>query len=265
MFSGLHFAWLAICVAVIGGLLSASIFLKWKFKTAVYVAAGLAIASELVKVFTRIDEVAVNGGVEHFVQVSALPLHLCSMLIFLVFAMTFIKNKGIIEGLKSFYVPVALLGGVCSILIPIDGVSFANVKVWQGFIYHSGIIWFSLYLLITRQVDLGLKAYIRNLVITGSLIVVALWLNSALQIYAIQGLYDVNFFFLVHPPLENLPILNLNHGYGFYLFTVVACGFVLLTALHTGPIIKEICEWRKRKINKDNSGDNLTKDEESGT
>lgn len=248
MFSGLHFAWLAICVAIIGGLLSASLLLKWKFKTAAFVASGLALLSELVKVFTRISVVNIKGGdVGGFVQVSALPLHLCSLLIFVVFTMAFIKNEKTLEILKSFFVPVALLGGICSILIPIDGVSFASVKVWQGFIYHSGIIWFSLYLLITKQVDLKLKAYLRNIVIIGALIVLALWVNGALQIYSTQGIFDVNFFFLVHPPLDNLPILNLNHGYGFYLFTVIGCGLLLLTSVHIGPVIKQISAYKKSK------------------
>ena len=141
MFSGLHFIWLAICAAIIGVLLIMSLIMKWKYKTAAYTATALASASELVKVFTRIREATVKGGgMGGFIQVSALPLHLCSMLIFVVFAMTFSKKETTVESLKSFFVPVALLGGVCSILIPIDGVSFSNVKVWQGFVYHSGII-----------------------------------------------------------------------------------------------------------------------------
>lgn len=247
MFSGLHFIWLAICAAIIGVLLIMSLIMKWKYKTAAYTATALASASELVKVFTRIREATVKGGgMGGFIQVSALPLHLCSMLIFVVFAMTFSKKETTVESLKSFFVPVALLGGVCSILIPIDGVSFSNVKVWQGFVYHSGIIWFSLYLIITKQVDLKLKAYLRNLLILASLVVLMIWLNGALQIYSTQGIFDVNFFFLVHPPLENLPILNMNNGYFAYLFTVIGCGWLLITCVHIGPIIKQIIQIRKK-------------------
>lgn len=255
MFSGLHFAWIAICVAIIGGLLTASLLMKWKFKTASYVAVGLAVASELVKIFTRIIEVTIiGGGVGGFVQVSALPLHLCSLLIFVIFAMSFSKKEKTVEILKSFFVPVALMGGICSVLIPVDGVSFSNVKVWQGFIYHSGIIWFSLYLIITKQVDLKFKAYVRNVIISLSLIVIMLWVNGALQIYSREGYDDINFFFLVHPPLDDLPILNLNHGYMCYLFTLIGGGLALLTLVHIFPIIKQISDYKKSKKNNASNG-----------
>lgn len=250
MFSGLHFCWLAICAAITGGLLIWSLLQKWRYRTALYVELGICAVSELVKVFSRIKvyyNPAYTGGGAGFIEVSALPLHLCSLLIFVIFILSLTKSQKVKSPLLSFFVPVALCGGLCAIFIPNDGVSFSDVKVWQGFIYHSGLVWFSLYLLCTRQVDLKLKAYVTNLTILFTLTVIMIWLNGALQIYYLQGYCDVNFFFLVHPPLDGLPILNLNHGYAAYLASVIALGFAALTAVHIGPVIKQISVCVKAK------------------
>lgn len=250
MFTGLHFAWIAICLVIIGGLLTWSLLQKWKYKTALWVAVGYSVLSELVKVFSRIQErpdLKLGGGV---IDVSALPLHLCSILIFIVFALALTKNEKVKSTLLSFYVPVALCGGILAILIPDSGVAFTKIKVWQGFLYHAGIVWFSLYLIITKQVDLRLKAYIRNVIILFALVIIMLWVNGALQVYSRTGMYDINFFFLVHPPMDGLPILNLKHGYGAYLATIIAIGAFAITAVHIGPIIKEAIEKRKKKEEK---------------
>ena len=256
MFSGLHFVWLAICLVIIGGLLLWSLLQKWKYKTALYVAAGYSLVSELLKVFSRIKEYSDlkwAGGSGGFIDVSALPLHLCSILIFIVFILLFTKNEKLKSALLSFYVPVGLVGGLCAILIPNDGVSFASIKVWQGFIYHSCTIWFSLYLIITKQVDLKLKAYVRNVIILLALVVIMIWVNGALQIYSREGYNDINYFFLVHPPLDGLPVLNLKHGYAAYLATIIAIGFMAVTAVHIGPVIKQLkIIIRTRKNNKCN-------------
>lgn len=243
MFTGLHFAWLGICAVIIGGLLLWALLGKWKYKTALYVAAGYSLASELLKVFSRIKEydgLKWKGGVGGFIDVSALPLHLCSILIFIVFVLLLTKNEKLKSALLSFYVPVGLAGGLCAILIPNDGVSFASVKVWQGFMYHSCTVWFSLYLIITKQADLKLKAYIRNIVILLALVIIMIWVNGALQIYSREGYNDINYFFLVHPPLDGLPVLNLKHGYAAYLATIMAIGFFAVTAVHIGPVIKQL-------------------------
>ena len=248
MFSGLHFAWIAICIAIAGGLLLWSLLQKWKYKTALYVAVGFCIVSELVKVFSRIreyDNLKWKGGAGGFIDVTALPLHLCSILIFVIIASALIKNEKAKSVLLSFFVPIGLMGGLAAILIPNDGVSFANIKVWQGFVYHSGIVWFALYLIITKQVDLRLKAYIRNVLILLALVIIMIWVNGALQIYSREGYNDINYFFLVHPPIDGLPILNLNHGYMAYLATIIGLGFLLVTAVHIGPVIKQLKEHFK--------------------
>lgn len=137
------------------------------------------------------------------------------------------------ERLKSFLVPISLAGGTLAILMATSGVDFAAPYAYQCFVYHAGIIWYAIYLIATKQVSLGKEAYKSNLVILSSLVFVMLWVNSALSVY------ETNFFFLVEPPVDNLPILNLNNGWYAYFATIVILGLVLLTAIHLPALIKE--------------------------
>ena len=236
MFSTNHFLWLGLCAVLIGGLLFAAKKFNFSFKTATYIVAGISLASELCKIFTHIDNIYdsndnLDGGV---LGAQFLPLHLCSILIFLFFYLTVAKNEKLIETIKSLIVPVAILGGIMALLIPTSGVNFAKPYAYQCFIYHAGIVWYALYLLMTKQVKLGLKSYKNNMIILFSALFVMLWVNSALQEY------DTNFFYVVRPPMDNLPLLNLNNGWLVYFITLVAVAFVLFTAFHVPFIVKDI-------------------------
>jgi hypothetical protein len=60
---------------------------------------------------------------------------------------------------------------------------------------------------------------------------------------------------LVRPPIKNLPILNLNHGWYVYFVSLVACGFLGVTLVHLPSLIVEL----KNKIKKSKSkNDNST-------
>ena len=242
MFSLEHFIWLGICVVFITGLMILATKLKFNFRQALITVLIISFASETCKIFTHIEEFTDNygnrGGV---LGANYLPLHLCSILIFLFIYLYISKNEEKREIVKSFVTPVAILGGLMAILIPTSGVDFLKPFAYQCFVYHAGIMWFSIYLISTKQVSLGLKAYKRNLVIMGALVIIMLWVNSALHVY------DTNFFFLVKPPMKNLPILNLNNGWLVYFITLVVIGVVLITLLHLPFIIME----KKAKAKKD--------------
>ena len=94
------------------------------------------------------------------------------------------------------------------------------------------IIWYSLYLIITGQVKLGLRSYLKNMGILFCLVFVMLWVNSILSTY------DTNFLYLVRPPMDNLPILNLNNGWHVYFLTLVSVALILFTLFHLPFIIK---------------------------
>ena len=231
MFTTKHFIWLGICVLMIGGLLWLSVGGRWSRRKASRVMAAMAAVSELSKIFTHIQPpVAGGGGV---VEPNALPLHLCSMLIFLVFFCAFSRNDRRVGMVASFCTPVAIWGGVLANMMATSGVDFTDPNSYQCFLFHAALIWWALHMICMGQVDLGRRAYVRNLAALSGLAVVMLWVNSALSVY------DTNFFFVVRPPVEGLPLLNLDHGWHVYFLTVVGIGLVALTSVHLPTMLRE--------------------------
>lgn len=236
MFSLNHFIWLGLCAAFIGGLLFVALKFKFSFKTATLITACVSVASELCKIFTHIEEVTdddgnITGG---FLEPGALPFHLCSILIFVTLYLTFGKDGKKLEVAKSFFVPVALLGGIMALLIPTSGVDFAKPYAYQCFVYHAIIVWLALYLITTRQVSLNLRSYRTNMLILFGLAFAMMWINSILSTY------ETNFLYLRKPPLDGLPILNLDNGWFVYFISLVAVAFTLFTLFHLPFIISEI-------------------------
>ena len=231
MFSVNHFIWIAICIVLVVALSVVSVKFKFSFKTATIIICCVIGASEISKIMYSMQPASGGGMV---ISAGALPFHLCSTLIFAFAYLMFGKNENTKEIVKSFVVPAGMLGGVLAILIPSSGTGFAAIQTYQCFIYHAAILWYGIYLIATKQVDLGLKAYLRNLIILAVLAVLMIWINGALQIY------ETNFFFLVKPPVDGLPIINLNNGWYAYFFILVTIAVVLVGAIHLPTIIKEI-------------------------
>ncbi len=65
-----------------------------------------------------------------------------------------------------------------------------------------------------------------------------LYVNGALSAY------DTNFFYLTRPPMENLPVLNLDKGWYVYLLRLVSLGVVLISLFHLPFILAS--ERRKK-------------------
>ena len=90
MFTTNHFIWMGICAVMIGLLLLISLKFKFSRRQASLVMALIAAGSEICKIFTHIEDAPGGGGV---LEPGALPLHLCSILIFLVFFCAFPDRK----------------------------------------------------------------------------------------------------------------------------------------------------------------------------
>lgn len=230
MFSTNHFIWMGICAVMIAVLLFVSLKWKFTFKTAARVMAVIAGASELCKIFTHMEAAADGGSV---LDPGSLPLHLCSILIFLIFYCALSRQEARARRVAAFCVPIGIWGGLLAIVMATSGVNFAKPYAYQCFIYHAGILWWALYLLCSEQVDIGLKTYLRNLTVLGCMLFGMIWINSALSVY------DTNFWYVVRPPVDGLPLLNLDNGWFCYFATLVAAGLMALTVTHLPAILSE--------------------------
>ena len=242
MFTTEHFIWMGICIAFVAVLTFISVKFKFSFRTSAVIIALIALASEVSKIISHMEPVngadASDGMV---IEATALPLHLCSLLIFAFFYLPFCKKEGVKKYLISITVPVGLVGSLLAILMATSGTDFLSPNAYQCFVYHAAMIWFVMYLMITRQAELGVSAWLKNLLTLFSLSMLMIWVNGALQVY------DTNFLYVVRPPVDGLPLLNLNNGWYAYFGTVLLCGFVGVTAVHLPYIIMDIKNAKSKK------------------
>ena len=129
--------------------------------------------------------------------------------------------------------PTMAIGALMAILIPTEGVDPSVPRVWQYMIIHANMVFYGFYLMLVEKIDLGFKTYKRNLISFSGLGMLGLSMNSILESY------NVNFLYLRKPPMDNLPILNLNNGYFVYIITLIIVAILLLTVVHLPFMIKK--------------------------
>ncbi len=235
MFTTEHFIWLGICAALIAVLTFVSLKFKFSFRTSAFIMAAVSVCSEVSKILSHMEYVNEEDISEGMViEATALPLHLCSMLIFVFFYLPFCKNDKHKRFLTSLTVPVGLIGSLLALVMATSGTDFTSPEAYQCFLYHAVMVWFAIYLVASKNADLGWRAWITNLVTLGCTAVAMIWVNGALQVY------DTNFLYVVRPPADNLPLLNLDNGWYVYFGTLLVCGFVGITAVHLPFMIKDM-------------------------
>lgn len=229
MFTLKHFIWLGICLIFIVGMLILAKKLKFSLKTASLIMSIICILSEVSKIMSDMQD-NVAGGMS--LDPRSLPFHLCSLMIFVVFYIFLAPYSNFKQTLINFLAAIGTIGSFMALIIPTNGVEFNEIGPYQCFVYHAGLIWFSIYLIVSKNAKLDLKAYITNISILSFLAFMMIYVNGALS------QYGTNFFYVVRPPMDNLPILNLNHGWYVYFITLLILGITLMTLFHLPFIIK---------------------------
>ena len=224
MFTLSHFVWLGAISATIAALL----ILVKKFKPS-YSAVGKAVMITLI--ILKIFHMALSMKESEFggfvLDQTQLSFHLCSIMIYTIIFTNFIKNKKVVDTLKSFMVPCLFIGAAMALLIPTEGVDPSVPRVWQYMLIHGMLVFYGIYLSVVEKVDLSFKAYFNNLKLLLCVTLIGFLMNSVLE------QYQTNFLFLRLPPMENLPLLNLNNGWYVYFITlaIIACVLMLLVQL----------------------------------
>ena len=236
MFTTEHFIWIGLCIIFVTALSVIAKKSNFSLKFAGYIMCGICAVSEISKIMNdMVASGSEKGGM--VLDPTSLPFHLCSMMIFAVIFITFGKDGKAKQTVIDFLAVMGTLGSICAILIPTNGTDFTKILAYQCFVYHAGLLWFSLYLIICGHAKLGLKALGRNMIVLLSIVWALIYVNSALS------QYNTNFMYLVRPPMENLPFLTLDYGWYVYFLHIVSLGAVVITLFHVPFIIME----RKKK------------------
>ena len=234
MFTLKHFIWLGICLIFIVGMVILAKKFKFSLKTSSLIMSIICIVSEVSKMMSDMQD-NVAGGMS--LDPRSLPFHLCSLMIFVVFYIFLAPDSKFKQTLINFLAAIGTIGSFMALIIPTNGVEFNEIGPYQCFVYHAGLMWFSIYLIISKNAKLDLKAYVTNISILSFLAFMMIYVNGALSAYG------TNFFYVVRPPMDNLPILNLNHGWYVYFVILLLVGITLMTLFHLPFIIKN----RKKK------------------
>ncbi len=234
MFSLAHFIWLGCIALAIATALVAVKKLKPSNETVQRVVCVVLVLTKLFHLSLSMKESEMGGMV---LEQNQLSFQLCSIMIYLTVLITVVKNEKFVKTIKSFMVPCMLIGAAMALLIPTAGVDPTAPRVWEYMLAHCTLVFYGAYLMAVERVDLSLRSYLTNLKLLALLVVVAFMMNSILEAY------DTNFMFLREPPMEGLPILNLDHGWHIYFVTLalIACTLVLLVHL---PFV--ISDFRKK-------------------
>ncbi len=230
MFTKEHFIWIGLCILFVSLLSYISKKKNFSLKTAGYIMSAISILSETSKIMGDMIESEKDGCV---LAPTSLPFHLCSLMLFGVLFITFGKDGKAKQIVIDFIAVAGILGSVCAILIPTVGTDFLNIQSYQCFVYHGGLLWFGIYLILSGNSKPCLKTLGRNMIILLLLIWALIYVNSVLSVY------NVNFMYLVRPPMENLPYLNLNHGWYIYFLRLVGLGIAIISLFHLPFIIAE--------------------------
>ena len=229
MFTLKHFIWLGICLIFIVGMIILAKKFKFSLKTSSLIMSIICIVSEVSKMMSDMQD-NVAGGMS--LDPRSLPFHLCSLMIFVVFYIFLAPDSKFKQTLINFLAAIGTIGSFMALIIPTNGVEFNEIGPYQCFVYHAGLMGFSIYLIISKNAKLDLKAYVTNISILSFLAFMMIYVNGALSAYG------TNFFYVVRPPMDNLPILNLNHGWYVYFVTLLLVGITLMTLFHLPFIIK---------------------------
>jgi hypothetical protein len=235
MFTTSHFIWLsAIAVLITLGLIAAKRF-KLSNRAVGKAVMILLIVLKLFHMALSMKESEFGGYVLHQTQLS---FHLCSIMIYTTVFVNIFAEKKIAKPLKSFMVPCLFIGAAMALLIPTEGTDPTVARVWQYMLIHGVLVFYGIYLATVEKVDLSFKAYLNNLKLLACVTLLGFLANSVLE------QYETNFLFLRVPPMENLPILNLNNGWYAYILTYII-GVSVILGLIQLPIVLYFNKKRK--------------------
>lgn len=230
-FGGLHLLWLALFVAAI--LLNAWLYHKLG-------ARGRDRWKKIVAILIVLDEIfkmtmlTIGGRY----SLGYLPLHLCSINIFLIAIHAWKPNKTI----GTFLYTVCIPGAIAALLFPTwTELPFMNFMHWHSFTVHILLAMYPLVLAINGELEIRIQNIPKCML---------LLVGMAIPIYFINLALDTNFMFLMSVdegnPLYLFEQLWGNHLFGYPVIIagvlIVMYGPVLLyrkiKALKKQPVLK---------------------------
>jgi len=110
-----------------------------------------------------------------------------------------------------------------------------EVATYRYFIYHAMLVFLGFYIYKSKPIEYSLKSFGYAAAGISTLAIIMIWVNAFFGWDPV-----VNFFFLVRPPVENLPFLNLDNGWGIYALQIMGLGFLLFSLCYIKEYIRDL-------------------------
>ena len=249
-----HLILIGICILLIIGLSLVIAKTDIKFSTLVNIMLIIWVISESTKLVSNMHYLLSDGTIVKILEYNKtegvsilsayyprtdLPFHLCSIQPLLILIVKFTKNNKLKDLLLKFIFPTATLGAVIAIFVGTVGGDFSNPHTYEYFFFHALLTIFAISIVIKKQITITFKSHLQTLLMISLMFVISIWLNSILSDTGSSSVDAyTNFLYSMRPPLEGLPLLNLNNGWFTYFFTIVGIGFTTITILQLPFIIK---------------------------
>lgn len=164
-----------------------------------------------------------------------LPLHLCSVFVFLSAYMLLSKNYRVYE----FAYFLGIGGAIQPILTPDLGIyAFPHFRYYQVFLSHGGIVTAALYMTL-------IEGYRPTWSSLGKTI---LYMNIYMVIVgAINALIGSNYLFIAHKP-ETASLIDVLGPWPWYILVLEGIGLVLFTLLYVPYAISDFIRSKRRVI-----------------
>jgi len=219
-----------------------AIFLTRKFgfsQKVVWVCMLLALLSEIEKIFFFIADTG-NG---FRLPAEFLPFNLCSLQIFFITALALSHNPRKMTILISFMYPALVGGGIMGSVVPsfvFDYHGLLDFATYRFFIYHAMLIFLGLYLYMSKPIEFSIKSFGYGFLILGMIFIFAVWINGFFGWNP-----ETNFCYFVRPPAEGLPLINMNNGWGVYVFTFAMICFAIYFFCYLTEIFRDLSKLFK--------------------
>ena len=258
LFGTKHLILIAISVILIVGLYFLS--RKLRLKTISKILFGVGIVSEAVKIFYYIIQNEQKyGGV---LPKTDLPFHLCSIQIIFIAIIVISQSEKLKRFILSFMLPSCLFGGIAAILLATtSSLNGTWVITAQFFLYHVAITVFALYLLTSKEFKLELKDFVNCLKFLVIIMFFSIYINSILY----DGINNINFMYVVSPPVKGLPYLNEDKGWLVYILRYLLLVIACITICYIKPIVCSIKTFIKNKKQKTQENESLVVENENKT
>jgi hypothetical protein len=259
-----HFIFLGICIVLI--VTSLIIFKKKNvsFNTVLNIMLVVAVLSELIKINEYIVPYYEDGNaIGVYFEKEGLPFHLCSIQIIFLFIVRLCKEGSFKNKLLAFQYPTAFLGSLLALMLATITIEFDSPLAWQYFLYHACLLVYGLYIPMSKVVEIDTKMFFNTCVCLVGLFIVSIYINGMIAvppqdvingagevIGSTEGLY-VWFFYSTKPPINDLPILNLDNGWIVYILSILAIGIITVTLVHIPFFIRDYKKHKELKNKKE--------------